>query len=100
MRILIVDDEIDTGGTIMGAANIALERGAKSVIAACVHPILSGTAVSRICDSNISELVVTDTIPVPPEKRHEKMTVLSIAPLLGEAMLRINSGRSVGELFK
>jgi ribose-phosphate pyrophosphokinase len=98
-HVLIVDDEIDTGGTIMGAANIALDRGARSVIAACVHPILSGTAVARICDSNIAELVVTDTIPMPASKQHEKLKVLSIAPLLGEAITRINSGRSVGELF-
>ncbi len=98
-NVLIVDDEIDTGGTIMGAAKIALDRGAKSVTAACVHPILSGTAVSRICDSDIAELVVTDTIPMPPSKLHPKLKVLSIAPLLGEAITRINSGRSVGELF-
>jgi ribose-phosphate pyrophosphokinase len=98
-NVLIVDDEIDTGGTIMGAAKIALGRGAKSVIAACVHPILSGTAVNRICDSDISELVVTDTIPMPPAKQHPKLQILSIAPLLGEAITRINSGRSVGELF-
>ncbi|MGE0057074.1 MAG: ribose-phosphate diphosphokinase [Dehalococcoidia bacterium] len=98
-NVLIVDDEIDTGGTIMGAAKIALDRGAKSVTAACVHPILSGTAVSRICDSDIAELVVTDTIPMPPSKLHPKLKILSIAPLLGEAITRINSGRSVGELF-
>jgi ribose-phosphate pyrophosphokinase len=98
-NVLIIDDEIDTGGTIMGAAKIALDRGAKSVIAACVHPILSGTAVNRICDTDISELVVTDTIPMPPAKQHPKLTTLSIAPLLGEAITRINSGRSVGELF-
>jgi ribose-phosphate pyrophosphokinase len=98
-HVLIVDDEIDTGGTIMGATKIALDRGAKSVTAACVHPILSGTAVSRICDSDISELVVTDTIPMPPAKQHPKLKIISIAPLLGEAITRINSGRSVGELF-
>lgn len=98
-NVLIVDDEIDTGGTIMSAATIALQRGAKSVTAACVHPILSGNAVSRICDSDIAELVVTDTIPIPPAKQHPKLKVLSIAPLLGEAITRINSGRSVGELF-
>ena len=98
-NVLILDDEIDTGGTIMAAAEIALERGAKSVTVACVHPILSGNAVERICGSDIEELVVTDTIPLPPEKQHPKITVLSIAPLLGEAITRIHSGRSVGELF-
>jgi ribose-phosphate pyrophosphokinase len=99
-RVLIMDDEIDTGGTLMAAANIALERGARSVTAACVHGIFSKDAVQRICGSEIEELVVTDTIPLPPHKVHEKVTVLSIAPLLGEAITRINTGRSVGELFQ
>ncbi|MPZ48157.1 MAG: ribose-phosphate diphosphokinase [Dehalococcoidia bacterium] len=98
--VLIMDDEIDTGGTIMASANIAFDRGAKSVTVACIHPILSGKAVQRICNSDIDELVVTDTIPLPPAKQHEKITVLSVAPLLGEAITRINTGRSVGELFQ
>jgi ribose-phosphate pyrophosphokinase len=98
-NVLIVDDEILTGGTIMEAAEIALERGARSVSTACVHAILAGRAVERICNSEIQELVVTDTVPLPDPKRHEKITVLSLAPLLGEAIMRINSGRSVGELF-
>jgi ribose-phosphate pyrophosphokinase len=98
-NVFIIDDEIDTGGTIMAAAYLALERGARSVTAACVHPLLSGNATDRICNSDIEELVVTDTIPLPPDKQHDKITVLSIAPLLGEAISRINSGRSVGELF-
>ena len=99
-EVIIVDDEIDTGGTILVAAEIAFARGARSVTAACVHGILSGSAVERICNSDIEELVVTDTIPLPDEKRHDKVTVLSLAPLLGEAITRINSGRSVGELFQ
>ena len=99
-RVLIIDDEIDTGSTIMAAAEMALERGAKAVTAACVHPILSGTSVQRICDSEIEELVVTDTIPLPESKLHDKVKVISIAALLGEATIRINSGRSVGELFQ
>ena len=98
--VLIVDDEILTGGTIMEAAAIAIEHGAKSVSVACVHPFLSGNAVDRICNSEIEELVVTDTIPLPPEKRHAKIKTLSLAPLLGEAIKRINSGQSVGELFQ
>lgn len=97
--VLIIDDEIDTGGTILSAAGIAVERGARSVRAACVHPILSGNAVERICDSEIQELVVTDSIPLPAHKLNEKVTVLTVASLLGEAITRINSGRSVGELF-
>jgi len=98
-HVYIIDDEIDTGGTIMAAAQIALQRGARSVTAACVHALLSGNASTRICESEIEELVVTDTIPLPPAKRHDKITLLSLAPLLGEAITRIHSGRSVGELF-
>ena len=99
-QVLIVDDEIDSGGTIMAAAQIALERGARGVTAACVHPILSGNAVERICSSDIDELVVTDTIPLPDIKHHSKITVISLASLLGEAITRINTGHSVGELFQ
>jgi ribose-phosphate pyrophosphokinase len=98
-EVLIVDDEIDTGGTVLASMGIALERGAKSVSVACIHGILSGNAVERLCNSDIEELVCTDTIPMAPEKLHPKMTVLPIAPLLGEAISRIHSGRSVGELF-
>ena len=99
-QVLIIDDEIDTGGTVLASARIALERGAKSVSVACVHGILSRNAVERLCNtSDIEELVCTDTIPLTPEKRHPKITVLSIAPLLGDAISRIHSGRSVGELF-
>ena len=97
--VIIPDDEILTGGTILAAANIAMERGAKSVTTACVHPILSGNSVERICESVIQELVVTDTIPLPPHKQHEKITVLSIAPLLGDAITRIHTGQSIGELL-
>ena len=98
--ILIMDDEIDTGGTIMSAADIALSHGARSISVACVHPILSGNAVQRICGSGtIEELLVTDTIPIAPEKMHEKITVLSLAPLFSEAISRIHSGHSVGALF-
>jgi ribose-phosphate pyrophosphokinase len=99
-NVLIVDDEIDTGGTIVSAAEIALQNGALSVRAACIHPILSRNATERLCGNDmIEELVCTDTIPLPPEKQHPKITVLSVAPLLGEAISRIHSGRSVGELF-
>ncbi|HLF71818.1 MAG TPA: ribose-phosphate pyrophosphokinase [Dehalococcoidia bacterium] len=99
-HVYIIDDEIDTGGTIMSAAEIALSKGARSVTVACVHPILSGTAVQRICGSDdVEELVITDTIPLRDGNTHPKITVLSIAPLLGEAIKRINSGQSVGALF-
>ena len=98
--VIIADDEILTGGTVLAAAQIAVERGARSVTAACVHPILSGRAVERICESEIRELVATDTIPIAPQKRNDKITVLSVAPLLGEAITRIHTGSSVGELFQ
>src|SRR5262245_54618164 len=100
-HVIIPDDEILTGGTIVAAARIAREGGAKSITAACVHPILSDHAVEKICGGDlIEELVVTDTIPLPDHKRHNKITVLSVAPLLGEAITRIHTGQSVGELFQ
>jgi ribose-phosphate pyrophosphokinase len=97
--VIIPDDEILTGGTILAAAQIAFERGARSVTTACVHPILSGDSVQRICGSGISELVVTDTIPLTPEKLHPKITVLSIAGMLGDAITRIHTGESIGALL-
>src|SRR5690606_22820852 len=98
--ILIMDDEIDTGGTILSATDIVLSHGARSVSVACVHPILSGNAVQRICGSGkIEELLVTDSIPIGPEKMDDRITVLSIAPLFSEAISRIHSGQSVGALF-
>lgn len=100
-HVIIPDDEILTGGTIVAAARIARENGATSVTAACVHPILSDRAVEKICDDGlIEELVVTDTIPLPPHKQRDKITVLSVAPLLGEAITRIHTGQSVGALFQ
>ncbi len=99
-HVIIPDDEIDTGGTIRAAARIAMERGAKSVTAACVHPILSGRSVEQICASEIQELVITDTIPLAPHNRHEKITILSVAPLIGDAITRIHTGQSVGALFQ
>ena len=99
-HVFIIDDEIDTGGTIMSAVEIAMQRGARSATLACVHPILSGRAVDRICgNAAVGELVVTDSIPLPLEKQNKKITVLSVASLMGEAIARIHTGRSVGQLF-
>jgi ribose-phosphate pyrophosphokinase len=98
--VIISDEEILTGGTIVAAVNIAVANGARSVTVACVHAVLSGAAVERICGLPIKELVVTDTIPIPPEKRNAKMRVLSVAPLFGDAIERIHSGQSVGALFQ
>lgn len=96
---LIVDDEVDTGGTLAATAEIAIRYGAETVYASATHPILSGNAVQRIESAPIKEIVFTDTIPIPPEKRLPNMTVLSVAPLLGEAIRRIHTGQSVGALF-
>jgi ribose-phosphate pyrophosphokinase len=98
LDVIIPDDEILTGGTILAAAQIAFERGARSVTAACVHPILARDSVERICNSDIRELVVTDTIPLG-DKAHDKITVLSVAGLLGDAITRIHTGQSIGELL-
>ena len=100
-HVIIPDDEILTGGTIVAAARVARENNVKSATAACVHPILSDRAVEKILgDSLIDELVVTDTIPLPPHKQHPKITVLSVAPLLGDAITRIHTGEGVSDLFR
>ncbi len=96
---IIVDDEIQTGGTLVEGIELLRRRGATAVYAGATHPILSGSAVARIEKSSVEELVVSDTVPLPPEKRIDKITVLSLAPLIGEAIGRIHTGRSVGELF-
>jgi ribose-phosphate pyrophosphokinase len=97
---LIVDDEVDTGSTLVATMELLQQHGTIDVYACCTHPVLSGPAVERIEQSPAKELVVTDTIPLPIEKRLPKITVLSLAPLLGEAIQRIHTGHSVGELFQ
>jgi ribose-phosphate pyrophosphokinase len=94
-QAVLVDDEIDTAGSIIQAAQVCIDNGASEVYAACVHPVLSGPAIERLALSPIRELVVSNTIPVPPEKRLDKITILSIAPLLGETIQRIHTGASV-----
>jgi ribose-phosphate pyrophosphokinase len=98
-RALIVDDEIDTGNTTVSSAQALEERGVIEVYAACTHAILSGPGITRLQESNIRELVVTDTVPLPAERQIPIITVLSLAPLIGEAIRRIHTGQSVGELF-
>jgi ribose-phosphate pyrophosphokinase len=98
-QCLLVDDEIATGGTIFEATNFLLSHGAASVSAAVVHPVLSGRAVERLGESSLSRLLVTNTIPIPPEKQTPKIQSLSVAPLLAEAITRIHDGRSVSSLF-
>ena len=95
---LIVDDEVASGGTLIEAAEFLMKCGAISVEATCVHPVLSGNAVSRISDSAIQGLVVTDSIPTEA-KKFPKLTVLPISPLFAKAIRRIHDGDSVSELF-
>ena len=97
---LTFDDEIDTGGTIVNAAKALSEQGVKEVYACVTHPVLSRNAAELMANSKFKEVVVTDTIPMSAEKRNGKFTVLSVAPLLGEAIYRIHKGQSVGDLFK
>jgi ribose-phosphate pyrophosphokinase len=97
---LTVDDEIDTAGSMVNAVSILLEQGAKEVYSCCTHPIFSGPAIQRISTSPVKEVVVTDTVPVKDDKKIDKITVLSIAPLLGEAINRIHTGQSVGAMFE
>jgi ribose-phosphate pyrophosphokinase len=96
---ILIDDIIDTAGTITLAASALIESGAKEVYACCTHPVLSGPAIERIENSKIKELVVTNTIPLAEEKMIEKITQLSVAPLLGEAIIRVHEKLSVSKLF-
>jgi len=96
---IIVDDEIDTAGSMVGAAEIVHRAGARAVYAAATHALLTGQAVERLRDSPIEELIVTDTVQQPLRKRLPNMTVLSVSLLLGEAISRIHTGESVGAMF-
>ena len=96
---LIVDDEIATGGTIFAATDFLFQCGAKSVSAAVVHPVLSGRAYERLALSKLERLLVTNSIPLSPPNPTPKIEVLSVAPLIAEAIARIHDGRSVSELF-
>jgi ribose-phosphate pyrophosphokinase len=96
MHALTVDDEVDTGGSLVAVVNALLERGVTEVYACCTHPVFSGPAIQRIAASPVKEVIVTDTIPVNGDKRLDKITVLSIASLIGEAIHRIHTGLSVG----
>lgn len=95
---VIIDDIVDTGGTLVGAVEALVNKGAREVYACITHPVLSGPAVERIENSKIKELIITNTIPLGDKKR-DRFTVLSIAPLLGEAIRRIHNEESVSSLF-
>jgi ribose-phosphate pyrophosphokinase len=96
---LIFDDMISTAGSICGAANVLAERGAKEIYVAASHGVLCGPALERLSPSAIKEVVITDSIPLRPEQRSPKIKVLTIAPLLGEAIKRIHRNESVSRLF-
>lgn len=97
---LIVDDEIASGGTVVEAARFVAEQGATAIEAVAVHGILSGHAVERLAQSPLRSVVVTDSVPIPPEKRRDKLTVLSVAPLFAAAIKAIHHGDSVSALFR
>lgn len=98
-KCIMIDDMIDTGGSIISGAEALIERGAREVLATCTHPVLSRDAALRLQASCITEVVCLDTIPMPAEKRVPKMTVLESHELIGEAIRRIHHNESISELF-
>lgn len=100
--VLIVDDEADTGGSMVQAVSLVKEYGARDVYIAFIHPVLSLNSAERLASLPVTQFITTDTVPIPPEKARffgDRLKILSVAPLLGEVIWRANEGRSVGELF-
>jgi len=100
--VVLVDDEIDTGGSISQAVNLVKENGARDVYVTCVHSIFSANAIDRLATLPVKQFITTDTVPIPAEKialLKDRLTILSVAPLLGEVIMRAHEGRSVGEMF-
>jgi len=100
--VVLVDDEIDTGGTVVEAVNILKENGVRDIYVAFVHPVLSSNAAPRLASLPVKEFITTDSISLPSEKYNlfgNRLTVLSVSSLLAEVILRANQGRSVGEMF-
>jgi ribose-phosphate pyrophosphokinase len=97
--VVIIDEEIDTAGTMVRAAKFAKASGAQRVYALATHAIFSPPATERLQDADFERIVVTNTVPIPPEKRLPNIEVLDVGPLLGEVIRRIHTGRSVGEMF-
>jgi ribose-phosphate pyrophosphokinase len=98
--VVIFEDEISTGGTLISSVHTLKEAGARSIHAGAVHPVLCGPAIERLRDAEIESVVVTNTVHLPPEKQLVKITSLTVAPLLATAIARIHSGESVGALFE
>jgi ribose-phosphate pyrophosphokinase len=99
-QAVIVDDEIDTAGSITQAAQVCIDGGASEVYASCIHPVFSGPAVERLKASPLKEVVTTNTVHLPAEKHFEKLVVLNVAELLGEAIQRIHAGASVSTAYR
>ena len=97
--VIIVDDEVDTGGSVSQAVEIVKSHGARDIYLSFVHPIFSPPAIERLGNLPIREIVTTNTVALPPAKQLPNLTVLSVAPLLGEVIRRAHEGRSVGEMF-
>jgi len=100
--VIIVDDEVDTGGSIAQAVKVVKDNGARDVYLAFIHPIFSRNAAQRLAELPIKHIITTDTVAIPPEKMkllEGKVTILSVAPMLGEVIRRAHEGRSVGEMF-
>ena len=100
MDVLIIDDMIDTAGTTVNAANAAISKGAKSVTAVATHGVLSGPAIEKLSDSNIRKVIITDTIQIPENKKINKLKIVSVAKIFGEAVNRVHNGESVSALFE
>jgi ribose-phosphate pyrophosphokinase len=96
---IIVDDMIDTAGTLVSVVDALRDRGAEKIYAAATHPLLSGPAVGRLCAAPVEQVVVTNTLHVPADKRFDKLRVLSIAELLARAITYTHSNASVSQLF-
>jgi ribose-phosphate pyrophosphokinase len=99
MDVIIIDDECDTAGSMVNAVHTVREHGARDVYLAFTHAVLSDHAVERLKDADVKQIVTTDTLPIPDEKKLPNMQILSVAPLIGEVIMRAHEGRSVGELF-
>jgi ribose-phosphate pyrophosphokinase len=96
---VLIDDMIDTGGTIVAAADQLMEHGASEVHAACTHGVLSGPAIDRLKNSVISRVIITNTLPLPPEKQLDKIEVLSVASVIADAIDAVFEDTSVSEIF-
>ena len=100
LDVLIIDDMIDTAGTTVNASKAAMDEGAKSVTAVATHGVLSGPAIKRLNDSDINKIIITDTISFDEEKKTDKIKIVSVAKIFGEAVNRVHNGESVSALFE